>query len=178
MQFSLPIYTAKNFRLNELLESDAHELMLLRSHLLVNQYIGHRRNTTPKNLLQTTLKIKELIGGINENMWYYWAIRCLETGKLIGTACVFGFDKPSSEIEIGYELHPDYWGQGIITEVVEFVVMFCFRELGVPTLIAIIHRQNLASQRVVQKNGFILDETYVNIEDAGNQVFRLRAQQT
>jgi len=57
------------------------------------------------------------------------------------------------EIEIGYRLHPDFWGQGLATEAARAVRDFGFDELKLPRLISLIHPDNVASKRVAEKNG-------------------------
>jgi [ribosomal protein S5]-alanine N-acetyltransferase len=57
------------------------------------------------------------------------------------------------EIEIGYRLHPDYWGQGLATEAARAVRDFGFDKLKLPRLISLIHPDNAASKRVAEKNG-------------------------
>jgi ribosomal-protein-alanine N-acetyltransferase len=57
------------------------------------------------------------------------------------------------ELEIGYRIHPDYWGQGIATEAARAVRDHGFDHLKLPRLISLIHPANLASRRVAEKNG-------------------------
>jgi ribosomal-protein-alanine N-acetyltransferase len=62
------------------------------------------------------------------------------------------------EIEIGYRLHPDYWGQGLATEAARAVRDYAFDTLGFNRLISIIEPENLGSIRVAEKNGFRLEK--------------------
>lgn len=57
------------------------------------------------------------------------------------------------ELEIGYRLHPDYWGQGLATEAAQAVRDYGFNQLRLPRLISLIHPDNAASRRVAVKNG-------------------------
>ncbi|MCA1660210.1 MAG: GNAT family N-acetyltransferase [Verrucomicrobiaceae bacterium] len=57
------------------------------------------------------------------------------------------------ELEIGYRLHPDYWGKGLATEAARAVRDYGSKELHLPRLISLIHPENLASRRVAEKNG-------------------------
>jgi ribosomal-protein-alanine N-acetyltransferase len=59
----------------------------------------------------------------------------------------------AEEIEIGYRLHPDYWGQGLATEAARAIRDHGFDDLNLPRLISLIHPENVASQRVAEKNG-------------------------
>ena len=57
------------------------------------------------------------------------------------------------ELEIGYDLHSDYWGQGIATEAATAVRDYAFYSLKKPRLIGLARQTNLASQRVLEKIG-------------------------
>jgi RimJ/RimL family protein N-acetyltransferase len=57
------------------------------------------------------------------------------------------------EIELGYRLHPDHWGQGLATEAARAVRDYGFDDLKLPRLISLIHPNNVASRRVAEKNG-------------------------
>jgi RimJ/RimL family protein N-acetyltransferase len=57
------------------------------------------------------------------------------------------------EVEIGYRLHPDYWGRGLATESASLVRDFGFSTLGFPRLISIIDPGNVRSIRVAERIG-------------------------
>ena len=57
------------------------------------------------------------------------------------------------ELEIGYRIHPAYWGQGIATEAARAVRDHGFNDLHLSRLISLIHPDNVASRRVAEKNG-------------------------
>lgn len=57
------------------------------------------------------------------------------------------------EIEIGYRLHPSYWGRGLATEAARAVREHAFEDLKLPRVISLIHPDNVASRRVAEKNG-------------------------
>jgi ribosomal-protein-alanine N-acetyltransferase len=65
------------------------------------------------------------------------------------------------QIEIAYRLHPDCWGQGLATEAARAVRDYGLNELHLPRLISLIHPENVASRRVAQKNGLVLEKKTV-----------------
>ena len=65
------------------------------------------------------------------------------------------------EIEIGYRLHPDLWGQGLATEAARAVRDHGLNGLNLPRLVSLIHPDNIASQRVAEKNGMIPEKKTV-----------------
>lgn len=62
-----------------------------------------------------------------------------------------------AEIEIGYRLHPDFWGKGYATEAARAVRDHGFSEWKLDRLISLIHPDNTASRRVAEKNGMSLE---------------------
>jgi RimJ/RimL family protein N-acetyltransferase len=56
--------------------------------------------------------------------------------------------------DIGYNLHPDYWGRGLATEAVGAVVQRIFQRHPIPRLTADIDPRNTASIRLLTKLGF------------------------
>jgi len=59
----------------------------------------------------------------------------------------------TGEIEVGYLLGRDYWGRGLATEAARTSVQFGFEDLGIETIVGIVHPENIASQRVLEKAG-------------------------
>ena len=61
------------------------------------------------------------------------------------------------EVEVGYLLRSAYWGQGLATEAALASLHYGFETLKLPRIVAIVHRDNAASQRVAQKLGMHCD---------------------
>lgn len=57
--------------------------------------------------------------------------------------------------ELGYALHKDYWGQGLMPEAVRALSSHLFMEEGANALVAYRHPDNLQSGRVMEKSGFL-----------------------
>ena len=72
-------------------------------------------------------------------------------GKLIGSISV---EKKDDNAEIGYMLLNEYTNKGIATEAVKQVCTIAFKDLSLEQITANVFPQNIASIRVLQKNGF------------------------
>ncbi len=72
-------------------------------------------------------------------------------GKLIGSISV---EKKDDDAEIGYMLLNEYTNKGIATEAVKQVCTIAFKILSLEQITANVFPQNIASIRVLQKNGF------------------------
>jgi RimJ/RimL family protein N-acetyltransferase len=67
---------------------------------------------------------------------------------------------------LGYYFFPPYWGQGYATEAVRAVTQHLLSQ-GVHRLVATVTAGNIASERILQKAGFIFTRVLV-----GNDVIR------
>ena len=74
-------------------------------------------------------------------------------GKIIGTCGFTRFNFAHDSGEIGYVLHPDYWGQGLATEALKRMIEFGFQDLQLHRLECRFMDENTASRRVAEKCG-------------------------
>ncbi len=91
--------------------------------------------------------------------YYDWAIVSKQTGKMIGTAGFTSIDTANNTAEIGYVLHPDFWGMGIAAEAAREVLRFGFEELKLSRIAAVCMKENPSSLRVMEKCGMHLEGT-------------------
>lgn len=83
-----------------------------------------------------------------------WAILLKRTGKLIGDCgCVLQEVDGREEIEIGYHLRRDLWGNGYATEAAHACMEYATTTLGTDRVISLIRPENVQSRRVAEKNG-------------------------
>jgi [ribosomal protein S5]-alanine N-acetyltransferase len=83
-----------------------------------------------------------------------WAMTVRSTGELIGDCGLTVQDVDgANEIEIGYHVRRDHWGQGFATEAARACRDFGFARLPVDRLVSIIRPENLPSRRVAEKIG-------------------------
>jgi RimJ/RimL family protein N-acetyltransferase len=77
-------------------------------------------------------------------------------------------------IDLGFRLGQPYWGKGLATEVASVWVRAAFDDFHINRLTAIVHPENLASIRVLEKLGF-LTERRDTIMGMNSIVFSLSA---
>ena len=81
-------------------------------------------------------------------------------GQLVGSISVERKDEGGQTIgEIGYMILTPWWSQGIGTEAVRQICEIAFQELAMEQIIGQVFSENVASARVLEKNGFRLEET-------------------
>lgn len=86
-----------------------------------------------------------------------WAIRNKEGLVCGGIGRNVKYGPNSHKDEIGYWLMRDLWGKGVMTKAVGAFSNYCFSELKLIRLEAPIFDFNIASGRVLEKNGFLLE---------------------
>ena len=79
----------------------------------------------------------------------YRAIVC--DGKPIGSISV---EKKDDDAEIGYMILNEYTNKGIATEAVKQICSIAFKALSIKQITANVFQPNIASIRVLLKNGF------------------------
>jgi RimJ/RimL family protein N-acetyltransferase len=90
------------------------------------------------------------------------AIALPESGLLIGNVglrlrWLGGHLTGSPQADIGYEVHPDYWGNGYASEAAQAMLDYGFGELGLHRIWAQCNAENRASARVLIKIGMRLE---------------------
>jgi [ribosomal protein S5]-alanine N-acetyltransferase len=91
-----------------------------------------------------------------------WLWRDRADGEIVGRGglkhtTATGID----EVEIGWTIHPDRWGQGLATELAQTSVRTAFGELDLDEVIAYTGSDNIASWRVMEKAGMQFDREIV-----------------
>ena len=81
-----------------------------------------------------------------------WAI-CLNTNDVVLGWCGLKYRPENDVVDVGYRLYKKYWGQGYATEATKAAINYGFKTLELDTIVAHVHVENLASQRVALKAG-------------------------
>ena len=110
---------------------------------------------TNKNLIKA---YREMLQGCLEHPqeWNWYAIWFIERkdGSHVGDLCFKGF-QPDGSVEIGYGIAEENQGYGYATEAVDAVTAWALKQPGVCRVDAETEPENRASQRVLEKCGFV-----------------------
>jgi len=84
---------------------------------------------------------------------------CIEiNGSVVGSIGItIGEDVYRLTAEMGYWLAEEFWGQGIMSEVVPAFVEYCFQKFSLRRIHATTYSTNSASARVLEKAGFVFE---------------------
>jgi RimJ/RimL family protein N-acetyltransferase len=102
----------------------------------------------------------------NEEQWRdhghgLWIFTDKSSGQFAGRAGIRMIEVENVlEPEVGYTLSPKFWGQGLATEMARECVRVGFTVLSYPSLFSMTWTENKASERVMQKAGFVFEKKF------------------
>ena len=134
---------------------DDNEILFLRSDERILKYLDIPISKTVDDARNFINMIND---GILNNQWIYWGITFKNETKLIGTICLWNFSKDNFSASIGYVLHPDFQGRGIMQDAFIEILNFGFRTLKLKSIEADVVPDNYKSIQLLKKNNFILKE--------------------
>ena len=91
-----------------------------------------------------------------ENLPAGYGIVVKGTDTIIGSVD-FNHRHEDDVLELGYTLHPDYWGLGYVPEAACALINLAFRELDLHKIELVCFGYNVQSQRIAEKLGFTLE---------------------
>lgn len=103
-----------------------------------------------------------------------WGIEDKQTKKLIGSCNYLGCDSNSMRVELGYVLSNEYWGRGIMTEVVSRIIQFGFEDIGLERIQAKCMVNNIGSAKVMEKAGMKFEGILRNFMRLKNELQDLK----
>lgn len=144
----------KRLRLRPLLKNDRENLMKLLSDPVVMEfYEGAEDETKADEWIERSRKLyKEMRIG-------FLGCELKETGEFLGV-CGLLFQPAINgrdEIEVGYLLVREFWGQGFATEAARGCMDYGFDEKGYKRIVSLIDPKNHRSIRVAERNGLKRD---------------------
>ena len=147
-----PILTTERLVLRRVVASDVNEMFELRSNPETMKYI-------PRPLLrnhdEALAHIKMMDDKIENNEGINWAITLKGTDSMLGVIGHYRIQPEHYRAEVGYMILPEFQGQGITTEAVQCVVSYGFNTMQLHSLEGVIDPENVASEKVLQKCGFV-----------------------
>jgi RimJ/RimL family protein N-acetyltransferase len=94
----------------------------------------------------------------SEHGFGLWLLRDRETEQMVGRGGLqHTLATGADEVEIGWAIVPERWGQGLATELALACVEISFQQLRLASVIAYTRPDNAASRRVMEKAGMSLE---------------------
>ena len=156
-----PNLKTERLLLRRLVNEDLNEIFTLRSDQEIMKYIPRPLAKTKEDALAHIVLINSRI---DSNEGINWAITLKNDTKLIGIIGHYRLKPEHYRAEIGYMLHPEYYGKGIMTEAIQEVVKYGFEIMKLHSIEALIDPRNLASEKVLQKRSFVKEAHFIENE--------------
>jgi len=144
-----PIFTTQRLTLRQFMLDDVAALhQILHQEDILKYFPGPGAPTQEKveKLINTQIQHWDDFG------YGWWAIEPLEKPQFGGWMGL-QYLPETDETEVGYLLSRDLWGQGLATEGAIASLKFGFDNFPFESIVGIVHPDNIASQRVLEKSG-------------------------
>lgn len=146
-----PIIETERLILREVTTEDASDMLKYLSDQDVVKPMGLEPFQTEEDVWGEINWYKSIY---KEGSGIRWGITLKASDMVIGSCGFLNMHTKHHRAEIGYELSPDYWGNGIASEALEAVVTYGYHHFELERIEALIEPTNLLSQKLVEKKGF------------------------
>lgn len=85
-----------------------------------------------------------------------WIIMKKSDGIKMGTCGFHCWNKTDGNVEVGYDLKEEFWGNGYMQEAMKAIITFAKEEMYIKEISACIYIDNQRSIRLVENLGFVL----------------------
>lgn len=154
---NIPVIKTSRLNLRPFTLEDSEPLMEILNTPGILKYYP---SSDPPDLERVQRLVKRQLDHWHKHDYGWWAVEPLSDRSLIGWSGL-QYLPDTDEIEIGYLLSKPYWGKGLATESAAVGIDYGFNQLGIDGIIGIVHPDNIASQRVLEKIGLEFQERAV-----------------
>ncbi len=151
------ILQSERLSIRKLKLEDLEQLHKLQSNPNVMKYITNH----PKSIEETEKELIKIVTSYEENQsdFLVLAVCLTESKEFIGTCAVIKNEVKKSEI--GYRLQEEHWGYGYGSELIKRLLIYCFKEKNIDSVIANVETRNHVSVKILENNGFeIINEVF------------------
>ncbi|MCE4048157.1 MULTISPECIES: GNAT family protein [Bacillaceae] len=147
-----PLLATDRLHLRKITKEDAADIYRYLSDKAVMKYYGME----PFQSVEETVEEIDWYSKIHmQQTGIRWGITLKGEDKVIGSCGFLNWEKRHFRSEVGFELHQQYWGQGLVSEALHAVVDYGFDQMKLVRIQALVEPPNRQSQRVLEKNNFL-----------------------
>ncbi len=161
LKIEIPVIKTHRLLLREILDADINNVYKGLSHPMVIKHYGVNFTS-----LEAT---KEQMEWFKKPEQYWFAIFDLDGEIFYGAAGLNDVTTDHKKGEIGLWLLPDFWGQGIMKEVMPLICQFGFDILGLHRIEGFIDSENRNCKRAMSKLDFEYEGTMRDCEIKDNK---------
>lgn len=158
-----PEFLTPRLTLREIRDEDTPRLHTIWTDSLVTRYLV----LDPFTEIQQTREMISILKALYPSgEGCRWALSIPANQEVIGTCGFHNWKKEHARAEIGYEMDPRYWGQGLMSEAVLTMLEYGFTEMGLNRVEAFVTVGNRKSLSFLERNGFTREGTLRHYERA------------
>jgi ribosomal-protein-alanine N-acetyltransferase len=144
-------FSTERLLLRRMMFEDAEAFFRIKSDPFVTSSYGEE----PHHSIEDTRNwVRDCIAAGEKRTALIWTIVLRSSGSAIGMVCLWNFHHVNHCAELGYELHPEHWNQGIMTEVLMPIITYGFTVVGLNRIEASPLVINGPSRSLLRKYGF------------------------
>lgn len=150
-----PLLQGDRLLLRKVQPEDQNELYRLLNDPRVRKYTSFRSETS---------RFPQRISRYFDDSYYslsslHFAVVLKEEQQFAGLCSFQRWNESAGSASMGYTIFPELWNRGIATEAATMLLEFGFDQVGLKLVYATCDPDNLSSQRVLEKCGFISAES-------------------
>jgi ribosomal-protein-alanine N-acetyltransferase len=150
-----PVLETERLVLREFRQADAPAVLDSFSRDVVTRY--HNRETM-RSVEEAEKLVQARASLFDRGIGIRWAVTLKARGDFVVGSCgYYSLNRTYCSAEIGYDLHPDYWRRGIMTEAVRAAIGYGFGDafpFHLNRIEALTYPEHEASVRLLGKLGF------------------------
>lgn len=154
-----PTLTTGRLTLRNITMNDVNEIFVQRSHPVIRKYI---KRPPAKDLDEAADWIKMVTDQQGRDECIHWAIVPKGEEQLVGLVCLWNIEPENDKAELGYGLHPDFFGQGLMSETLSAVLPYGFLTMRLRTIDAYTNKNNEPSLKLLKQQGFKRNQVFEN----------------
>lgn len=169
-QVMTPPLTTDRFTLRRIEPEDQPFIFEGLSHPRVISFYGVRYDSLEATRAQ--MEFYEALEREGTGQW--WKIVNRQSQEALGAIGYNHYQARHKKAEIGYWLLPRFWKQGVITEAMPALLRYLRREKGIHRIEAMVEEGNTASDRLLERMGFLYEGTMRDCEIKDSHYISLR----
>lgn len=149
---SFPVLETGRMHLRAPQLSDAEPILRIFSDPRILEFLGKDPFVS---LEQAEALVQRWILAFEQKEGIRWVLADKATGEYRGSCGFWRLVRAHFRAEIGYDLDPEFWNQGLMSEALTPIIHFGFTQMGLHSIEGNIHPDNIGSQRTLEKQGFV-----------------------
>lgn len=168
-----PVLTSERLILRKVELSDDKEIFFHRSDKAMNQYVDRPCAETIEDAREW---IRKIDGFAANNASIFWGIALKDSEPLIGGFCFWNLSRENDLAEIGFSLHPEHWGKGLMQEALTAALQYGVEVMQLKTIASYTNPENVNAIKLLKRNGFELKDGHGQSDSPNYIIFTLRAE--